>query len=157
MTQTSPRKLAKKRLLKQFTSWKMVQITCLQARNRNAYVEKEHMDPSGEGEGGMNWEIRIAMQTLPCVNIQLVGTVLFSTESSAWYYVMTQMGGMGCRMGGRSKREEICVYIQLIHFFVQQNLTQYCKAIVLQPIKKKKKEFTVCSNQHVRIGGGVGT
>ena len=46
----------------------MVQITCLQARNRNADVEKEHMDPSGEGEGGVSWEIRVAMQTLPCVN-----------------------------------------------------------------------------------------
>ena len=30
--------------------------------------------------------------------------------------------------GGRSKREGIFVYIQLIHFLVQQKLTQHCKA-----------------------------
>ena len=39
----------------------------MQARNRNADVEKEHMDQSGEVEGGMNWEIRIDIQRLPYV------------------------------------------------------------------------------------------
>ena len=39
--------------------------------------------------------------------------------------------------GGRSKREGIQVYIQLIHFIVQQKLTQHCKAILLQ-LKKGK-------------------
>ena len=43
------------------------------------------------------------------------------------------MGGMGEGVGGgRSKREEIYVYIQLIHFIVQQKLTQHCKAIIFQ-------------------------
>ena len=37
---------------------------------------------------------------------------------------------------GRLRREVICVYIQLIHSVVQQNVTQYCKAIILQ-LKKK--------------------
>ena len=37
---------------------------------------------------------------------------------------------------GRLRREVICVYIQLIHSVVQQNVTQYCKAIILQ-FKKK--------------------
>ena len=32
-------------------------------------------------------------------------------------------------MGGRSKREGIYVYIELIHIAVQQKLTQHCKAI----------------------------
>ena len=40
------------------------------------------------------------------------------------------------REGGRQAQEGgdmgICVYIQLIHFVVQQNLTQHCKAIILQ-------------------------
>ena len=35
-------------------------------------------------------------------------------------------------MGGRFKREEACVYSQLIHAVVQQKQTQYCKAIILQ-------------------------
>ena len=34
-------------------------------------------------------------------------------------------------VGGKLKKEEICVYIQLIHV-VQQKLTQCCKAIILQ-------------------------
>ena len=40
-------------------------------------------------------------------------------------------------MGGGLKREGIYVYIQLIHFVVQQKLTQHCNTIVLQ-LKKKK-------------------
>ena len=32
----------------------------------------------------------------------------------------------------RSKKEEICVYIQLIHFIVEQKLIQYCKATISQ-------------------------
>ena len=35
-------------------------------------------------------------------------------------------------VGGRSKREGIYVYIELIHFIVQQKLTQHCEAIILQ-------------------------
>ena len=39
--------------------------------------------------------------------------------------------GMGGGVGGRSEREGIYVYIQLIHFVVQQKLTQHCKATIL--------------------------
>ena len=39
-------------------------------------------------------------------------------------------------VGGRLQREGIYVYIELIHFVVQQKLTQHCKAITLQ-LKKK--------------------
>ena len=35
-------------------------------------------------------------------------------------------------MEGRPKREGIYVYIKLIHFVVQQKLTQHCEAIILQ-------------------------
>ena len=41
-------------------------------------------------------------------------------------------GWDGGEMGGRSKREGIYVYQQLIHFLVLQKLMQHCKAIVLQ-------------------------
>ena len=45
--------------------------------------------------------------------------------------------------GGRLRREEIyvCVYIYiwLIHFVVQQKLTQHCKAIIILQFKKKAK------------------
>ena len=40
------------------------------------------------------------------------------------------------REGGRETPEGgdmgICVYIWLIHFVIQQKLTQHCKAIILQ-------------------------
>ena len=39
-------------------------------------------------------------------------------------------GAVG-REGGRSKRERIYVYIQLIHFVMYQKLTQPCKATTL--------------------------
>ena len=39
---------------------------------------------------------------------------------------------VGGGVGGRSKREGIYVYIELIPFVVQQNLTQHCKAVILQ-------------------------
>ena len=35
-------------------------------------------------------------------------------------------------MEGKAKREGICVCIELIHFFVQQKMTQHYKAIILQ-------------------------
>ena len=40
--------------------------------------------------------------------------------------------GMGGEVGGRFKKEEVYVYIQLIHIIVQQELTQHCKAIIFQ-------------------------
>ena len=39
---------------------------------------------------------------------------------------------MGREMGGRFKREETYVYLQLIHVDVWQKPTQYCKAIIFQ-------------------------
>ena len=45
----------------------------------------------------------------------------------------------GRREEGRYKREEIYVYISLIHFIVQQKLTQHCKETIPQ-LKKKKSE-----------------
>ena len=35
-------------------------------------------------------------------------------------------------VAGRLNREEIHVYLELIHTAVQQKPTQYCKAIILQ-------------------------
>ena len=49
-------------------------------------------------------------------------------------------GWEGGGVGGRSQREGIYVYIQLIHFVVQQKITQHCKATISQLKKKKKKE-----------------
>ena len=42
----------------------MVQMNLLPGRNIGTDVENGHVDTEGEGEGGMNWEIRIDMYTL---------------------------------------------------------------------------------------------
>ena len=41
-------------------------------------------------------------------------------------------GWDGQEVGGSSKREGVCVHIQLVHFIVQKKLTQPCKAIILK-------------------------
>ena len=47
------------------------------------------MDAVGEGEGGMNWEIRFDINTLPCVKQIASENLLYSPESSAQCSVMT--------------------------------------------------------------------
>ena len=47
-------------------------------------------------------------------------------------------GWDGGGVEGRLKRKGIYVYLQLIHFILQQKLIQYFKAIILQ-LKKKKQ------------------
>ena len=47
---------------------------------------------------------------------------------------MVGFGGGG--EGGRPRREGIYVYIELIHFIVQQKIAQHGKVIILQ-LKKK--------------------
>ena len=53
---------------------------------------------------------------------------------------------------GRLKREVVCIYIQLIHAVVQQNVTQHCKAIILQLkknlINTEKRNLVLFSGQH---------
>ena len=44
-------------------------------------------------------------------------------------------------MGGKSNEEGMCVYMRLIHFAVEQKLTQLCKVTILLKTKKKKKDF----------------
>ena len=41
-------------------------------------------------------------------------------------------------MGAESKREGLHVFAQLIHFVVQQKLTQHCKPTVLKKISEKE-------------------
>lgn len=45
-------------------------------------------------------------------------------------------------MEGRSKREQIYVFLQPIHFVVQKKLTQYCKAIIFHFLKLFSNEMS---------------
>ena len=53
----------------------------------------------------------------------------------------TYRGCMEVGMGGRFKREGIYVQTQLIHFIVQQKLTQHCKVTIPQLKKKRQWEL----------------
>jgi len=49
------------------------------------------------------------------------------------------MGWDGIAVGGRLKREGLCIYSWLIHATVWQKPTQYYEAIILQLPKKEEK------------------
>ena len=76
---------------------------------------------SGRGGGGMSWKISFAINTPPCVK-QIVGTCcrVKGAQPSACDDLEGWEGGWE---GGRYTREGICIYIELIHFIVQQKLT----------------------------------
>ena len=80
------------------------------------------MDTAGEGEGGMNWEIRFDINILPCVKQIASGKLLYSTGSSVWCSVMTERGGMV----GRDVQEggDICIYVaDSLHCTAETNTT----------------------------------
>ena len=58
--------------------------------------------------------------------------------------------GMGGEVGGRFKKEEVYVDIQLIHIIVQQELTQHCKVIIPQ-LRKKRALGVIGIFQHVQM------
>ena len=45
----------------------MIQMNQFAEQDRHADIENGCVDIEGEGEGGMNWEIRFDINTLPCV------------------------------------------------------------------------------------------
>ena len=53
-------------------------------------------------------------------------------------------------MGGKSKEEGIYVYMWLIHFAVQEKLTQHCKPTILQ-LKKTKNKTTATTKSVVNV------
>ena len=72
---------------------------------------------------------------------------LDSTGSSTWCSMVTLMGGKeGEQVGGRPQSEGTYVYIQLIHFVVQQKPIQQYKANILQ-FKKKDGSKKQTSNK----------
>ena len=76
--------------------------------------------------------------TLPCVKQLASGKLLYSTESSVQCSVINQKHGM-VGVGGRCKREGLYVCLQLIHFIVQQKLTQHCKKKCFNKKNKMKQ------------------
>ena len=60
-----------------------------------------------------------------------------------WEHRLQEVGGEG-----RLRREGKHVYIQMIHFTVQQRLTQHCKVIILQSNKKIKSSKMLAYYSH---------
>ena len=102
---------------------KMVTWACLQGRNR----EENRTDMwtwqgvgKGRGRGETNWESRLDMCTLWCVNSQWEAAIRHQELS----WVLRDDLGSGTEKGRRRfKRKGMYVYIQLFHFVAQQKLT----------------------------------
>ena len=101
-------------------------------------INLEGWDRAGEGQmyGKSNTEL-----TLLYVKQIANRILLYGSGNSNRGSVSTQWGGMGREMVGRFKREGIYVYLWLIHAEVLQKATKFCKAIMLQ-LKKLRKKLT---------------
>ena len=69
--------------------------------------------------GGINWEIGIDVYTLLYVKLITNKDLLYSTENSTQYSVVTYMGK-------ECIKEWIYVYVWLSHFAVHLKLSQHC-------------------------------
>ena len=77
----------------------------------------------GKGEVGMNWKIGIDIYTLPCIKQTTSENLVHSTRNSTQCSVVTKWEG------NPKKRGYMYMYSSLT---LQQKLTQYCKATILQ-------------------------
>ena len=75
----------------------------------------------------LNTNPRVDIYALLILHIKQVTNenLLYSTGNSIQYSVMASMGR-------KSKKQGIYIYMYLIHFVVQQKLTQHCTATILQ-------------------------
>ena len=78
----------------------------------------------------MNWKIGIDVSTQLCVKQITNENLVYSKRNSILSALWLPRGVRWGRMGGRSQREGIYVYTWLIHFTVQQKLTQHRKATI---------------------------
>ena len=97
--------------------------TYLQGRNRDANIENRNMDigkvgPGWDALGDKQWHIYSTM-----CKVGSWCEAALQHRSSAWCSVMTQKVLCDGGVGGKSRRKGIYVYMQLIHFVVQQKLT----------------------------------
>ena len=74
---------------------------------------------------GMDWEPRIGISALLYIECIVNGDLLYGTENSSQYSMISYMGK-------ESEKEWICVYVELNHFAIQQKLIQHCKSTTLQ-------------------------
>ena len=94
---------------------KMVLKNLLQDSNGETDIENRLTD-RGRGEERVRCMTRVTWKlTLPYVKQLANGNLLYDSGNSNRGSVSTERGGMVREMGGRFKREGICVYLWLIH------------------------------------------
>ena len=109
---------------------------CLSWKRKRQRLREWTCGYSGWGEGMAGWSGRVA---LTYVHHHVWDRQL---DRSCWPARGAQLGalwwprGLGWGLGGRSRREGVNVYRQPIHVFVQQKLTEYCKATYSSFFKK---------------------
>ena len=114
----------------------MISLTCGILKNgTNELIYKTEIDsqmqktnlwlPGVKGGRGINWEVGIYIYILLYTKQITNKDLLYSTGNSSQYSVMAYMEK-------ESKKEWIYVHIKLIHFAVQQKVTQHCKSTIRQ-------------------------
>ena len=89
-------------------------------------LENKVMVTKGERQGGeINKEFGINIYTLLYIKQIINKDLLYSTENSTQYSVITYMGK-------ESEKEQIYVYVYLNCFAVHQKLTQHCNSNIPQ-------------------------
>ena len=69
--------------------------------------------------------------------------------------ICDDLEGWDGRAEGRLKKEGLYVYLQLIHVFIQQKLTQHCKARIFQSFLKEFISFRLSDRKsHFLLAGG---
>ena len=83
------------------------------------------MFTKGEIKGGINWGIWLDIYALLCIKWKMNENPLYNTVFNAL---------LSHKWEGNQKKKKTGTYanIQLIHFAVQQKLTQHCQATILQ-------------------------
>ena len=83
------------------------------------------------GKGRVEQTGRLALTYIPTTCKTARGKLLNSTGSSAGALTTWRSGDGGSEREAQEGRD-ICIYIQMIHFVIQQKLIQHYKATILQ-------------------------
>ena len=95
-------------------------------KEKQTHEENKLMVTKGESRGGINQEFGVKRQKLLYKTDKQVSTV---TGNYIQYPVIIPNGK-------EYEKEYVCIYVQLNHLAVHQNLIQNCKSTIIQ-LKKK--------------------
>ena len=97
----------------------------MQHRKDSETLKTLQLPEEGAGGGGMHWGFGTGQCPLKYMERLANGELLCSPGNSTQYSVIIDVRK-------ESKRERMCVHVQLKHSVVQQKESQLCKTAVLQ-------------------------